>query len=138
MIRTLTLVFVLASCGPRAAAPPPQPPPDATHEAGAWAKLSFEERHSVMTFTVLPNMARAWRDFRATKDPEMTCRTCHGADAEAVNYRMPNPSLVPIDPARVPPGPVAEFMKSTMVPDMCELLDSPNVTCNSCHTVPVK
>ena len=136
MIRRLTFVFTLASCGPHTVAPP-QPQPHATHENDAWAKLSFEERHSVMTFTVLPNMARTWRDFRATRDPEMTCRTCHGTNAEAVNYRMPNPSLAPIDPARVPPGPVAQFMKEKMVPEMRELVGSPNVTCNTCHTVPV-
>ncbi len=138
MLRRTLLAFTVAACGPAAVAPrPPQKPP-ALGEDDAWSRLSFEDRHSVMTFTVLPNMARAWRDFRHTKDPEMTCRTCHGANAEDVNYRMPNPSLQAIDPARVPPGPVAQFMKATMVPEMRELLSSPNVTCNSCHTVPVK
>ena len=125
-------VFTLFACGPHAAAPPP-PQAQPKHEEDAWAKLSFEERHSVMTFTVLPNMARAWRDFRATKDPEMTCRTCHGQDAEAVNYRMPNPALSHVDPARVPPGPVAQFMKTKMVPEMRELTGSPSLDCNTCH-----
>ncbi len=133
----LAFLFLHFACGPRAVAPPPQAQPKHDEE-DRWAKLSFEERHSVMTFAVLPNMARTWRDFRATKDPEMTCRTCHGANAEAVNYRMPNPSLPPIDEARIPPGPVAEFMKAKMVPEMRDLLGSPKVTCNSCHTVPAR
>lgn len=127
----LLLLFAVAlSCGPRAATKSPAPQRD-----DGWAKLSFEERHSVMTFTVLPNMARTWRDFRGTAWPEMTCRTCHGKDAEAVSYRMPSPSLPPIDPAHPPAGPVAEFMKQKMVPQMIDLAStSPDhFSCNSCH-----
>ncbi len=146
MTRRMLFVFTLVACGPHTAAPAlheprgSKPAPD-----DEWSKLSFEERHGVMTFTVLPNMARAWRDFRGTKDPHrgeaaeppaMTCRTCHGANAEAVNYRMPNPSLQPIDPARIPPGPVAQFMKEKMVPEMRELTGAPALECNTCHTIP--
>ena len=136
MTRTMLLVFTLAACGPHAPARTQTVPTKTVAPDDTWSKLSFEDRHSSMTFTVLPNMARTWRDFRATKDPEMTCRTCHGANAEEVNYRMPNPSLPPIDPARVPPGPVADFMKAKMVPEMRALLGSPNLSCNTCHTIP--
>jgi len=101
-----------------------------------WSKLTFEERHSVMTFKVLPNMARTWRDFKHTQDPEMTCRTCHGQDAEAVNYRMPNPSLTKIDakidPAHPPTSETATFMKTKMVPEVSELVGA-DVGCNTCH-----
>jgi hypothetical protein len=88
-----------------------------------------------MTFTVLPNMARSWRDFRHTREPEMTCRTCHGKDAEKVSYRMPNPSLPAIDPGHPPPGPVAKFMFEHVVPDMIELTETTpeHFGCNSCH-----
>jgi hypothetical protein len=135
MTRRLLFVFTLVACGPHTAAPPAHEPGSSTPAPDdTWSKLSFEERHSAMTFTVLPNMARAWRDFRGTKDPEMTCRTCHGANAEAVSYRMPNPSLKPIDPAR---DPVARFMKEKMVPEMRELTGAPDLGCNTCHTIPV-
>jgi hypothetical protein len=97
-----------------------------------WTKLSFEEKHSVMTFKVLPNMARTWRDFKHTEDPEMTCRTCHGQDAEAVSYRMPNPSLAKIDPAHPPASDIATFMKTKMVPETSELVGA-DVGCNTCH-----
>jgi hypothetical protein len=62
----------------------------------------------------------------------MTCRTCHGQDAEAVSYRMPNPSLPKIDPAHPPAGPVADFMKTKMVPQMSDFV-SADVGCNTCH-----
>ena len=128
----LALSFALVACGPRGGAKSPAP---ATAREDRWATLDFEERHTVMTFTVLPNMARTWRDFRHTEYPDMTCRTCHGKDAEAVSYRMPNPSLPRIDPAHPPRGPVAEFMKRTMVPDMIELTGttSEHLSCNGCH-----
>jgi len=88
-----------------------------------------------MTFTVLPNMARSWRQFRNSEYPAMTCRTCHGKDAEAVSYRMPNPSLRTIDVAHPPSGPAAEFMKSRVVPDMIDLIGTraEHFDCNSCH-----
>jgi hypothetical protein len=126
----LFVALALAGCGPRAA--PKTPRPD------RWSKLDFEDRHTVMTFTVLPNMARTWQAFRHTQYPEMTCRTCHGKNAEAVHYRMPNPSLHPIDPAHPPRGPVAAFMIHTMVPDMIDLIDTTpeRFSCNACHPKP--
>ncbi len=131
---TFPFLFALVACGPTAK-------PEA-HEATRpertddhWSKLGFEDRHAVMTFTVLPNMGRTWRDFRGTVYPEMTCRTCHGKDAEAVSYRMPNPALPPIDPKKPPPGRMTEFMKTKMVPDMLDLLGTTpeHLTCNTCH-----
>jgi hypothetical protein len=88
-----------------------------------------------MTFKVLPNMARAWRDWKKTEWPEMTCRTCHGKDAEDVSYKMPNPSLPPIDPSHPPAGPAAEFMKTRVVPMMIGMLDTTpeHFSCNACH-----
>lgn len=131
MRRAAFLGVVLLACT-SAKAPPHAAPP---RTADAWAKLSFEDRHSVMTFTVLPNMARVWRGFKKTTYPEMTCRTCHGRDAEAVSYRMPNPSLPPIDPRHPPPGPVAQFMADTVVPQMIHFIDTTpgHFGCNSCH-----
>ncbi len=85
-----------------------------------------------MTFAVLPNMARAWQEHDATPDPTMTCRTCHGADAEAVAYKMPN-GLPPLDPAHLPSptshdpreARVAKFMFDVVAPKMLtDLLDA--------------
>jgi hypothetical protein len=130
--RALLIWCVVIGCGPKPAA--------SSHAAvartdDAWAKLTFEQRHSAMTFTVLPNMAHTWRDFEKTQYPEMTCRTCHGKDAEVVSYRMPNPALPPIDPVHPPQGPIAQFMIDKVVPEMIDLTETtPNhFGCNSCH-----
>jgi hypothetical protein len=103
--------------------------------ADEWGKLSFEQRHSVMTFTVLPNMARAWQEHTKSTYAEMTCRTCHGEDAEVVSYRMPNPTLPPIDPRHPPQTAMAQFMIQKVVPDMLDLIEtSPQIFgCNACH-----
>jgi hypothetical protein len=133
MKRFVPVLFTIA-CGSHAsiAAQPSHGAPTANLREDKWSKLSFEDHHSVMTFTVLPNIARTWRDFKHTEYPEMTCRTCHGQDAESVSYRMPNPSLPKIDPAHPPAGPVAEFMKTKMVPEMSDLVSAP-IGCNACH-----
>ena len=132
MKRFVPVLFTIACGSHSPAAQPSHGAPTANAREDKWAKLSFEDRHSVMTFTVLPNMARTWRDFKHTEDASMTCRTCHGQDAEAVSYRMPNPSLAKIDPAHPPAGPVAEFMKTKMVPEMSDFVSAP-VGCNTCH-----
>src|SRR5215471_13421015 len=133
MKRFVLVLFTISCSGSHTpVAQPSREGPQAHVREDKWSKLSFEDRHSVMTFTVLPNMARTWRDFKHTADPEMTCRTCHGRDAEAVNYRMPNPSLPKIDPAHPPAGPVADFMKTKMVPEMSDFVSAP-VGCNTCH-----
>lgn len=88
-----------------------------------------------MTFAVLPNMARAFQRFRGTESPEMTCRTCHGEDAEQVAYKMPH-GLPALDRARLPqPGdsPIAKFMIEEVTPQMKELLGGKEVTCFTCH-----
>lgn len=84
-----------------------------------------------MTFAVLPNMGRAWQAFEKTPFAELTCTRCHGADAEAASYKMPN-RLPPLDPARLPSrdakdpkeARMARFMFDEVVPQMTELLDA--------------
>ncbi len=136
-IRAIQFVFLFAcACGPTA-----RTSHTASHAASpqatddAWKRLSFEDRHSVMTFKILPNMARTWRDWKKTEYPEMTCRTCHGKDAEVVNYKMPNPSLPPIDPAHPPQNAASQFMQTRVVPDMIAMLETTpeHFSCNACH-----
>jgi hypothetical protein len=115
----------------------------------AWRAMSWEDRHDVMTFAVLPNMARAFQRFNASADPDMTCRTCHGADAELVHYAMPH-GLPALDPRHLPDanGPdtrqvrMAKFMTDEVTPAMADLLGMPlardgdprhGFTCFACH-----
>jgi hypothetical protein len=88
-----------------------------------WASLSWEDRHDQMTFLVLPNMARLFQEFQRKPDPDLTCRSCHGADAERVAYRMPN-GLHPLDPAHMPDpaSSVAKFMTEQVTPKMIDFL----------------
>ena len=110
----------------------------------SWAELSWVDRHEVMTFTVQPNMGRAWQKFTNSDAPTMTCRTCHGTDAENMNYKMPNPKLLPLDPANMPrknssdarEAKYTTFMTDVVVPKMIFLIDAPpSFGCFNCHTM---
>jgi hypothetical protein len=142
--------FVAASSGcvhgsvASGAAATPSPP--AADSGDAWSSLSWEERHDQMTWLVHPRMARLFQRFEKTQSPELTCRTCHGSDAEKVQYRMPN-GLPPLDPVHMPDpheGPDAEitkFMYEEVTPTMADLLGVPvgdlrsrrGFGCFSCH-----
>ena len=128
-MRILVASCLLSACAP-AAATPPAPPAD------AWAPLTWEERHAAMTFKVLPNMAKLFQGFDGKPAPELTCRSCHGADAEQVGYAMPH-GLPALDPAHMPDanGRVARFMAREVTPTMADLLgvDRASFTCFGCH-----
>jgi len=94
----------------------------------AWATMSWEDRHRAMTFLVHPNMARLFQRFQGKRYPDLTCRTCHGADAESVAYTMPR-ALPPLDPRHLPApsdggarGRTAKFMLEEVTPQMADLL----------------
>lgn len=139
---------VVAACGCRGSAPARTPAPARTAGATAaasapedeWTPLSWEDRHDVMTWAVLPNMGRTFWHFEGKAAPELSCRTCHGADAEAVKYKMPN-GLPALDPAHMPSATSAnakeartvKFMQDEVVPQMRELLGSPQLSCFTCH-----
>jgi len=138
MKRAILFAACAIACGPkrdttRAATRPAAPAIEERDDV--WMRTSFEDRHTIMTFKVLPNMARTWQAWKKTEWPEMTCRTCHGKDAEAVNYKMPSPSLPPIDPAHPPRNPAADFMRTRVVPDMIGMLETTpeHFSCNACH-----
>jgi hypothetical protein len=77
------------------------PAPVASPTRDGWSAMSWEDRHDTMTFAVLPNMARTFQRFAGSAAPDMTCATCHGTDAELVQYAMPH-GLPALDPAHLP------------------------------------
>jgi hypothetical protein len=113
-----------------------------------WQNSSWEDRHDLMTWTVLPNMARLFQRFEGSADPTMSCGTCHGKDYEAVAYKMPH-GLPALDPAHLPDenakdakvARVAKFMTSEVTPQMADLLGVPlldpktakGFSCFNCH-----
>jgi hypothetical protein len=121
---TLAATVVACAVHPPAAAPAPA--------QDRWNPMSWEDRHDVMTFAVLPNMARTFQRFNGSADPDMTCATCHGADAEQVKYAMPH-GLPALDPARMPDphgsdpkeARMAKFMIEQVTPAMADLLGVP-------------
>jgi hypothetical protein len=128
--------LALASCAsPAAPRRAPRAPETARKPAvSRWASMSWDRKHDVMTFLVLPNMARVFQRFEKKPYPDMTCRTCHGADAERIDYSMPN-DLPALDPGRLPrKSAVARFMWQSVTPKMADMLDDPaGFSCFSCH-----
>ena len=138
---TLLALAMTASCAAPAAPAKASVAPDpvlaaaqrmvAARTKDEWAPLSWEERHDVMTWSLLPAMMPVIQRTFATADPELNCRTCHGANAEAVAYAMPN-GLPPLDPGHMPTGKVAEAMRRDVTPLLSEILGK-SETCFSCH-----
>jgi hypothetical protein len=133
----LAAAFVTLACAARPVAPAPPSPaapartaPDKTH-ADDFTSMSWEDRHDLMTWVVLPNMAERFQAFGGAADATLTCRTCHGPDPESVAYRMPR-GLPALDPAHLPEpsdadqrGRTAKFMIEIVTPTMAELLGEP-------------
>lgn len=127
---------VVATPVPVVGAPAPTTAPLASSSPARedrWAALTWEQRHDVMTWMVLPNMGRAFQKFHGSPNAVLTCRSCHGMDAEKVGYAMPN-GLPALDPAHLPgnDSTVARFMREHVVPEMSDLIEK-QVTCFSCH-----
>ena len=94
-----------------------------------------------MTFTVLPNMGRLFQRFERASAPSLTCRSCHGPDAERRGYTMPAmaASLRPLDPndpmraSNDAEARVVRFMADEVTPTFASLTGAPRATCFSCH-----
>ncbi len=134
----VAMLSVVASAwlGCASAPPAPRVAQATTNSAGTWSSASWEDRHDTMTFVVLPNMARLFQRFHGTEYPELTCRSCHGADADQVAFAMPH-TLSPLDPAHMPDprSRIVKFMADEVTPMFARLIEAPagSVTCFSCH-----
>jgi hypothetical protein len=152
--RLLALFALLTACGGAAArtttttttttttstlTPPPRP----------WAEMDHDARQQHMVRHVLPTATDLFTEWDADRYADFSCGTCHGADASARAFAMPNPSLITlyatgtIGQQRV----LAEhteactFMYSRLVPAMQTLLGAAEYdptthegfTCFSCH-----
>lgn len=124
-------LLALASCGPgevRVNAAPLTASGD-----NRWEDAPFARRHEVMTFTVLPSMGNLFQRHRGDARPELACVTCHGEDAEAVAYRMPN-GLIPLDPNDLPQTAEARWMAEVVTPRFDRMIrGGGTTTCFSCH-----
>jgi hypothetical protein len=101
-----------------------------------------------MTWQVLPTMARLFQRFRERPYADLSCRSCHGEDAERVQYKMPN-GLPLLDPRHLPDAyandpkeaRMAKFMTEEVTPQMAQILGVPpydkltnqGFSCFNCH-----
>ncbi len=153
--RLLTIACVLAACGgaPHTTTtttttttpsqptytPPPRP----------WAELDRDERRAHMVQHVLPTASDLFTSWDAERYGDFSCGTCHGADASARDFAMPNPGLIAVYPT----GTVGQlqlvaerteactFMYSRLVPAVQTMLGASDYdpatregfSCFSCH-----
>lgn len=94
--------------------------------AVAWATMNHEQKMEYMEHTVMPEMTRMFQEFDGHRFERFTCGTCHGANARAVNFHMPN-GIAPLDPSRIPAMFASQdrmevFMTQRLWPRMTELL----------------
>jgi hypothetical protein len=127
-----------------AAAEPPAPPP-----GKPWKDLTKDEKAGYMKHVVMPAMKGHFAAFDPDEFGKMNCSTCHGKDAKAREFKMPNPGLpkLPTDPEgwkelEEDDAKIMAFMKETVVPKMAALLSEETYDpktqkgfgCFRCHT----
>jgi hypothetical protein len=118
-----------ADAGAPPAAELPPMPTGLHGPAHPWAHMNAHDRGRYMNEAVLPAMSALLRAYDPARYAQVTCATCHGANAQQVHFRMPN-SL----PALHRPGTPAaqhafqenprifQFMGTRVVPAMAQLL----------------
>lgn len=157
VVRTtpLAIVTMLVACG---GAPEPRPTTSAsvtsseasyTPPPAPWDQLDHDARRTHMVQHVLPAATDLFASWSAERYADFSCETCHGSDASARSYTMPNPTLITLYPT----GTIGQqrvlaehteactFMFSRLVPAMQTMLAAPDFdpathegfTCFSCH-----
>jgi hypothetical protein len=165
LFSTATLLLPLlssASAAPDAAA---TAPPAGTAAAGsekvvgppevAWKDLTKDQRMRFMKAVVNPKMKVVFQAFDADEFKKFGCATCHGQEAKARKFKMPNPDIHPLPstPAafqammkKEPKWPKwVKFMSEQVEPQMATLLNVPTFnpkkpeaggfSCEACHTL---
>jgi len=59
-------------------------------QARPWSEQDRGERMEYMQSVVLPTMRDIFQAYDPQRYAEFSCQTCHGEDASAVNFAMPN------------------------------------------------
>jgi hypothetical protein len=116
-----------------------------------WADMDKKQRGMFMAKVVMPRMREVFNEFDPKEFGTFTCATCHGKEAKAREFKMPNPDIF------VLPGDAAgfgklmkdkpnwmKFMGEKVKPEMAKLLGMPELDpknpqpgqfgCAECHT----
>ncbi len=149
------LVLVLAACGGATASTTTSTTTTTTTTSSytppprAWAEMDHDARRAHMVQHVLPASSDLFTSWDGTRYAEFSCATCHGADASARAFAMPNPSLITLYST----GTIGQqevlaqyteactFMYSRLLPAMQTMLGASEYdpathqgfTCFSCH-----
>lgn len=130
-------------------APQPEPAEGTPSPPKPWAEMTHTERRRWMGLEVLPRMTDLFIGYDGERYADASCETCHGADADARNYEMPNPTLYRLYPTGSPEQmatvrdhqQMVRFMYNHVVPTMQRMTGgSPfdpasgtGFSCYSCH-----
>ena len=118
-----------------------------------WKQMTKQQRGRYMKQVVTPKMQALFQAHDAEHYTKFGCATCHGKDAKAKGFEMPNPDLpkLPASPeefmattAKEKPE-MVKFMVEQVTPQMAHLLGlqpfnpeapDPNAfSCGGCHTL---
>lgn len=150
MVRSLFFVLTLAGCAGDSH--------DHTEGEGligedvAWLDKTHEEKHSWMTFRVLPEMRDRFEAFDPAFVGEFSCASCHGDDTANTGFdtlpHMTGPAELsvsdwPSNSADVDVLAFAAFMEDEVAPAMAALVDTvvaptpqdEGLTCGTCHMI---
>jgi hypothetical protein len=115
------LVALLCACAPATKAV--DHPTSGTPARDEWTHRTWEDKYDLMTGIVLPEMSKVFQAFYKEEAPSLTCKGCHGDDAEKVAFKMPN-DLPSLNPKHMPDPheEMGAFMTEQVVPKMQQLL----------------
>jgi hypothetical protein len=120
-----------------------------------WDDMTKEQRGKYMKAVVTPKMKPVFQEFDPKMFAKFDCTSCHGKEAKAKKFKMPNPDLHPLPNtpaafqammAKKPTWPKwVDFMAKKVEPQMAALLGMPAYDpkkpdpnafgCKGCHTL---
>jgi hypothetical protein len=109
----------------------------------AWSQKNEEQRFGHMAAAVNPQMHAMFKKYDASYGESFNCKTCHGDDAELVDWKMPNENLYALPKENTVQSSleydtdVTNFMME-VTPALKKLLNTGEgapvaVSCFSCH-----
>jgi hypothetical protein len=121
----------------------------------AWKDMTKEQKGRFMKVAITPKMKETFQKFDADTFKQFNCSTCHGKDAKAKEFKMPNPDIAPLPNTpeafqammkKKPTWPKwTKFMAEQVEPQMAGLLglhpfnpkapDPNDFGCVRCHTL---
>ncbi len=124
-----TTVAQAEDAGPAPEAPLPPMPTGLHGPAQPWARMTDQQKGRYMGEAVMPAMTALLQAYDPVQFATVTCATCHGTNARAVHFHMPN--SLPALPAFGTPAAqqrmaaqhrMYEFMGTRVSPAMAQLL----------------